>query len=163
MNQLKNSLLTHFISHRGNLSGPATSMENRPDYIDYAIRRGFDVEVDMWYKDRNLYLGHDEPEYTISYQWLNERINNLWIHAKNVKLIPYLKASSEPFNYFWHETDTLTLTSRNHIWVYPNKQPIWGSIAVMPEINNDDISLCAGICSDYIEKYKNEHTINLWN
>ena len=57
-------------------------------------------------------------------------------------------------NYLWHEEDTVTLTSKNYIWAYPNKQPRKGSIAVMPEFNNNDISQCLGVCSDYIEKYK---------
>ena len=56
-------------------------------------------------------------------------------------------------NYFWHEQDTLTLTSKNYMWVYPGKQPITGSIAVMPEIHNDDISKCLGVCSDFIKRY----------
>ena len=58
------------------------------------------------------------------------------------------------YNYFWHQEDTVTLTSRGHIWVYPGKQPIKNSIAVMPELFNDDTQYCLGICSDYIEKYK---------
>jgi len=67
----------------------------------------------------------------------------------------YFKECGYDVNYFWHEEDTLTLTSHNHLWVYPGKQPIEKSIAVMPEIHNDDVSKCLGICSDYIEKYKN--------
>jgi hypothetical protein len=42
----------------------------------------------------------------------------------------------------------------NFIWVYPGKQPIKKSIAVMPEIHEDDISECIGVCSDFIENYK---------
>jgi hypothetical protein len=61
-------------------------------------------------------------------------------------------------HYFWHEEDTLTLTSENYIWAYPGKQPIKGSIAVMPERGNDDLSKCIGICSDVIKKYKDENT-----
>jgi len=60
----------------------------------------------------------------------------------------------ELFNYFWHENDTVTLTSENWIWAFPGKQPINGSIAVMPEIYNDDVSEAAGVCSDYIQNYK---------
>jgi hypothetical protein len=40
------------------------------------------------------------------------------------------------------------------MWVYPGKQPIKGGVAVLPEIHNDDISQCYGVCSDFIEKYK---------
>jgi hypothetical protein len=58
------------------------------------------------------------------------------------------------FNYFWHQEDTLTLTSMNVIWAYPGKQPIKGSVAVMPEIYNDNLDNCIGICSDYINDYK---------
>ena len=50
----------------------------------------------------------------------------------------------------------MTLTSHNYLWVYPGKQPIEKSIAVMPEIHNDDFSKCIGICSDFIERYKNK-------
>ena len=57
------------------------------------------------------------------------------------------------YHYFWHEEDTLTLTSRGVVWAYPGKQPIKGSIAVMPERSNDDVSICIGICSDYIKRY----------
>ena len=57
-------------------------------------------------------------------------------------------------NYFWHQGDTVTLTSKNYIWAHPGKQIIKGSIAVLPEIHNDNISKCIGICSDYIERYK---------
>jgi hypothetical protein len=59
-------------------------------------------------------------------------------------------------HYFWHEEDTLTLTSKQYMWVYPGKQPIIGSIAVMPEIHNDKIKKCVGVCSDYIINYKSK-------
>ena len=34
------------------------------------------------------------------------------------------------------------------------KQPIEDSIAVLPEIHKDNLDVCKGICSDYIENYK---------
>jgi hypothetical protein len=42
------------------------------------------------------------------------------------------------------------------MWVYPGKQPIIGSVAVMPERYDDNVSQCFGICSDVIKKYKDE-------
>ena len=102
-----------------------------------------------------LFLGHDLPEYGITQKWLNDRINKLWIHCKNVEAIEWFNMISG-FNYFWHETDTVTLTSHGYIWAYPGKQPIKKSIAVMPEIHMDNINVCMGICSDYIQKYKDE-------
>lgn len=141
------------ISHRGNTTGPNPEQENHPDYIDNAISLGFDVEVDIWVINSTINLGHDNPQYKVTHQWLNDRCDNLWIHCKNIKAIEWFN-SIKGFNYFWHEEDTLTLTSQGHIWTYPGKQPIKHSIAVMPEIRNDDISLCLGICSDYIKNYK---------
>jgi hypothetical protein len=142
------------IAHRGNTNGPMESWENEPTYIDLAISKGYDVEIDVWYKDGVLWLGHDKPQYGGDFKWFIDRKTKLWVHCKNIEAINYFKNTQYDFNYFWHETDTVTLTSLKYIWAYPNKQPIENSIAVMPEIHDDDISKCIGICSDYIEKYK---------
>ena len=141
------------ISHRGNISGRFENNENNPDYIDLAISKGYDVEVDIWYKDDTLWLGHDMSDYSVDLLWFVDRIDKLWIHCKNVEAVNFLKNLEYKFNYFWHENDTITLTSLNHIWAYPGKQPIENSIAVMPEIYNDDLSKCLGICSDFVEKW----------
>ena len=140
-----------------NINGRFESYENEPNYIDLSLSKGYDVEVDVWYVDGQLYLGHDKPQYGVDLRWFRDRLTNLWVHCKNIEAVLFFKDNQYPFNYFWHENDTITLTSLNHIWVYPGKQPINNSIAVMPELNNDDISQCLGICSDYIEKYKNEN------
>jgi hypothetical protein len=139
------------ISHRGNINGRVVNLENTPEYIDNAIRLKYDVEVDIWYIDGKIYLGHDEPQYEINYDWLNSRLNKLWIHCKNVESLSWIKNTD--LHYFWHESDTVALTSKNYIWAFPGKQPISDSISVMPEINNDDITKCVGICSDYVSKY----------
>ncbi len=142
------------ISHRGNINGRLELWENEPTYIDLAIQKGYDVEVDVWYKDNMLWLGHDKPDYKIDFIFIRDRSSKLWVHCKNVEAVVYFKECGFDVNYFWHQEDTLTLTSQNYIWVYPGKQPIMNSIAVMPEINDDNISKCLGICSDFIEKYK---------
>jgi len=144
------------ISHRGNINGKNILLENTPNYIDAAILEGFDVEIDVWYKNNQLWLGHDNPDYNIDYKWFCDRITNLWIHCKNINSIEFFNNCKDKFNFFWHQTDTITLTSKKFIWAYPNKQPIKNSIAVLPELNNDDITFCDGICSDVIGRYKNE-------
>jgi len=53
------------ISHRGNISGVYTDLENTEGYIQKAIDLGYEVEIDVWYKDFKLYLGHDGPEIKI--------------------------------------------------------------------------------------------------
>jgi hypothetical protein len=143
-----------YISHRGNLKGRDAASENQPEYIDEAINAGFDVEIDMWWVDGRIYLGHDEPQYEVDDIWLSHRADKLWVHCKNVELLNWIRSTT--LHYFWHEEDTLTLTSKQYMWVYPGKQPIIGSIAVMPELYNDKINKCMGICSDFVEDYKNK-------
>jgi len=140
------------ISHRGNISGRNIDFENSPDYIEDATRLGYDVEVDLWFYKDQLHLGHDEPQYKISLEWLYQKNSKLWIHCKNVDSLVHIY--EKPLHYFWHEEDTLTLTSKGYMWVYPGKQPIKNSIAVMPELFSDDVSKCVGVCSDYIESYR---------
>ena len=142
------------ISHRGNINGRIEEAENRPDYIDDTIKLGYDVEVDIWVIEGVFYLGHDEPQYGITLDWLNKRKDRLWIHCKNIEAVEFFNLLFETYNYFWHQEDTVTLTSKNFIWAYPGKQPINRSIAVMPELLNDNVDSCIGICSDYIQNYK---------
>ena len=141
------------ISHRGNIEGKNVDKENHPDYIDQALSLGYQVEIDLWLINGKLFLGHDEPQYNINSDWLFNRISKLWIHCKNIPAIEWFNIVGR-FNYFWHENDTITLTSKNDIWAYPGKQPIKNSIAVMPEIYDEDVSSCLGVCSDYIQTYK---------
>lgn len=142
------------ISHRGNINGPIPEAENKPEYIEDTIRLGYDVEIDVWVIENKIYLGHDTPQYLVDKIWLYLHKNSLWLHCKNIEAVSYFSNNLKSFNYFWHENDTVTLTSKKYIWVYPGKQPIKDSIAVMPEIYNDDVSQCLGICSDYIQNYK---------
>jgi hypothetical protein len=77
----------------------------------------------------------------------------LWCHAKNIEAV--IEFQKYPhIHYFWHQEDDICLTSKNYIYAYPGKQPIKNSIAVLPELYNDDLSICKGICSDYIKLYK---------
>jgi hypothetical protein len=142
------------ISHRGNINGPIFEAENKPEYIDDTIRLGYEVEIDIWIIEGILFLGHDEPQYGITLDWLNKRKDKLWIHCKNIEAIEFFNTLLGTYNYFWHQEDTVTLTSKNFIWAYPGKQPIKESIAVMPEIYKENITQCIGICSDYISNYK---------
>lgn len=142
------------ISHRGNIKGPFVNYENEPNYIDKAISEGYDVEVDVWFIDEILYLGHDKPQYGVNLNWFLERIDKLWVHCKNIDSVLFFQKNKSNINYFWHQNDDITLTSLNYIWCFPGKQPIKNSISVMPEIHNDDISECIGVCSDFISNYK---------
>ena len=139
------------ISHRGNLKGKVSGYENDPGYIDEALNKGYEVEIDVWYKDEEWYLGHDEPQYGINLEYLKH--DKFWCHAKNIEALN--KMLERDIHCFWHQEDDVTLTSKGYMWTYPGKELTHKSIAVLPEINNDIPKKCLGICSDYIVNYKN--------
>ena len=140
------------ISHRGNLNQPVPSLENNPIYINNAIDLGFDVEVDLWYDSDTLYLGHDAPIYGINYSFLETNKNRLWVHCKNLNALRYLYNSN--INYFWHQEDDFTLTSKGNIWTYPNKNITDKSVVVCKDKNTTiktaEDHIAYGICSDYV-------------
>jgi len=145
------------ISHRGNIDGPNPKNENKPSYILDAIVKGYEVEVDFWFSNNKFYLGHDEPQYDIPIEWLENNYRKLWIHCKNVDAISKLHELDRGgfyLNYFWHENDKVTLTSQGYIWAYPGVKCSNG-IAVMPELNKNFLPKdVLGICSDYIINYE---------
>lgn len=140
------------ISHRGNIDGVNQNFENQPNYIDDAIKAGYDVEVDIWYIGDKLYLGHDTADYQVDIDWLEKRRFKLWIHCKNHPALELLLESH--LHYFWHEEDDVTITSKGIIWAHPKIKPLDNSIAVLPERHNWPTGDCLGVCSDYIKHYK---------
>ena len=144
------------IAHRANIEGPNKNSENKINSIRSCIEKGFDVEIDIRLKNGQLYLGHDYPEEIITIKELNSIKKNSWIHCKNLKAISFFNEIDEEFNYFWHQKDYYTLTSKGFIWTYPGRDLSKKSICVMPELNypldklktlkNIEIS---GICTDY--------------
>jgi hypothetical protein len=149
------------IAHRGNINGQNLEKENHPDYINKAIESGYDVEIDVWLINNKWYLGHNNPEYEIKYNFLFD--SRFWLHAKNGEVFDkLLKDKNYNFNVFWHTTEDWVLTSKKYIWTYPNKKLFVNSICVLPELGyKDDLKLCYGICSDYVEKHKLESTKDL--
>ena len=146
------------ISHRGNIDGPEPDTENKPSRIQYAISQGYDVEVDFWFVDNKFYLGHDEPQYDIPIEFLEQSYTRLWIHCKNVDAINKLHELDRGgfyLNYFWHEEDKVALTSKGYLWAYPGVE-CSNAIAVMPELadKNFNTDNALGICSDYILRYE---------
>lgn len=142
-----------FISHRGNIQGKKPYRENHPDYIYRAYSKGFDVEIDVWYIDKNILLGHDRPVYPISNDFIKQKF--LWCHAKNWEALEFLMKRN--IRCFWHTNEDYILTSYGDIWVFPGKILLSNSIAVLPEQTNyniENIKKCKAVCSDNILKYK---------
>ena len=149
------------ISHRGNIDKKNVSRENSPQYIDEAIQSGFEVEIDVRiFPDSvppgQIFLGHDRPEYRVDLDWLLDRKDKVWIHAKNLDAFSWFLGSPSFQKVFWHQEDDYTMTKNGYIWSYPGKVLGKKSIAVMPEnsfYTKKDILSCSGVCSDNIRKY----------
>ena len=177
-----------FIAHRGNVYGANKEKENRPEYIKQALALGFDVEIDVWYlndhggsesrggcleqesfhesnnalhhsspcSSSSWWLGHDEPQYMVPYEFLLQ--SRLWIHCKNGAALRML-SQEDRVNCFSHDVDECTLTSKRHVWVYPDK-PLQGpsSVAVM---FSDPVNLLDkdifGICADDVGVLRHEY------
>ena len=141
------------IAHRGNITGPNKDLENNPAYILNAISQGFDTEIDVWSINGSIFLGHDKPEYKVLNNFLFN--SKFWCHAKNIEALKFMLENN--IHCFWHQEDDYTITSKNKIWVYPNKLLVTNSICVMPEVGfQGNISDCHGICSDYIGYFTNK-------
>ena len=144
------------IAHKGNINGPDPSTENHPDQIDKCIAEGYDVEIDVRYnveKDK-FYLGHNESKYEINGWWLAGRADNLWIHCKDFRTFNEFVVNTSGYNYFWHQGDDYTLTSKRYIWASPGK-PYNENTVIVEE---DPLALhdynCYGICSDYVGRMR---------
>ena len=140
------------IAHRGNMNGPNPERENTVSYIVEAITLGYDVEVDVWYDpERDIFqLGHDKPDEIVTAAFLKSP--QIWCHAKDIVTLRMLHARGT--HCFIHDIDPATLTSDNHIWIYPGMELVPDSICVLPELGyNGEIKRCYGICSDYVTNY----------
>jgi len=146
------------IAHRGNINGPILNKENRPDYIEEALFNGYDAEIDVWFINNKLFLGHDQPDYKIDISWLYLNKEKLWIHCKDLNSLYYMTKHND-LNYFWHQTDNFTLTSKQYIWTYPGQQYTDKSVIMIAGSSINNIQSinqfnCYGVCSDYVQEFK---------
>jgi hypothetical protein len=144
-----------FISHRGNLEGKGgENLENHPDYINKALKEGFDVEIDVWFTDQ-LYLGHDDPQYLVDKQWLLDRKNRLWIHTKNFAAMDNLIDSD--LRLFYHEKENhVAIANTKLVWSHNLQEATEKS--VIPLLSLDDIKNWKqkpvyAICSDFVAHF----------
>lgn len=156
------------ISHRGNLKGIDPFKENDPNHLDYVLnsRPTFLIEVDVWGDSRtnSLSMGHDEPVHHVDPIWVAKHRNRLILHCKNreaMEIVSELNGTTNAIEYFYHQNDEYTITSKQNIWVHPRAVPAKNSYWVI----NDDIfngdrdwlydwimkSAVMGICTDYPE------------
>ena len=131
------------------MNGPKPLLENGELYCEEAIAQGFHVEIDVWYTD-TWWTGHDRPGYRVDTDFLKKK--EVWCHAKNIEALKRLLDLGA--HCFFHQNDNVTLTSEGYLWTNPTHQLTEKSICVLPELQTIDIEGCAGICSDYVERYK---------
>jgi hypothetical protein len=141
------------ISHRGNLNGPKSCVENSIEAILKARDLLYDVEIDVWNISNTWFLGHDFPEYQVAEDFIKQ--DGLWCHAKNIDaLLAMSKINIK--HYFWHQNDDFTLTSSGFIWTFPDKPITPISVAVMPELSSTSFQTsidCYAICTDFVTLY----------
>ena len=144
------------IAHRANLNGPDSNLENNPSQVDNCIEMGLDVEIDVRYlkQEEQFSLGHDSGDFPVDFKWLMERKKNLWIHCKNLEAMEKLSDYRDELNFFWHQEDSYTLTSKGMIWAYPGSKLNNMSISVMPEWGNENFENeldgeIFGCCTDF--------------
>tara|TARA_Y100000816_G_scaffold246155_1_gene194394 strand:+ start:645 stop:1094 length:450 start_codon:yes stop_codon:yes gene_type:complete len=145
------------IAHRGNLNGPNHKMENNPKYILNAISKNYHVELDLWYINNILYLGHDKPQYNIDIEFILNIKKSIYCHCKNIDTLVFLLNNYPEIECFFHDKDECVLTSKNKIWNYPGSKLTDKSICVMPENSNQIPENCFGICTDYPIFYSNNN------
>ena len=157
-----------YIAHRGLFNGPNSELENRIDQLEAALAAGFDLEIDLRWHEGMCWLGHDAPTYPIGPGWLAKNRERLWIHAKNIAALDML--FNTDLNYFYHDQDDVTITSRGEFWTYPGRELTRNSIMLMPEWQDESLKNafnihCVGICSDWVEKirFNRENSVDLQN
>lgn len=147
---------TLIISHRGNLNGPNSCLENSFNDLKRILEYyGFGVEVDIWCMGSEFYTGHDEPKYHLSDSQFEYLLNSkdILFHAKNLEALEQLLIGKP--HVFWHQRDDFTLSSRNFIITYPGQPLTYNSIVMHPErYTLTALKSVYAICTDYPIRWK---------
>lgn len=147
------------ISHRGNIKGLNPKRENAPSYIDCALQLGYDVEVDIRLIEEELWLGHDEPQYKITLDWLLLRKEKLWIHCKDLFSASLLHSLHNELKYFCHIGDPIVLVSNGMLWVH-DLSLVLDDKCVIPLLSEEQIFSYKGtnkvyaVCTDHVNSCK---------
>jgi len=140
-----------FISHRGNLDGLNPERENTKGYVQEAIDKGFQVEIDIRVEDGSLFLGHDSPDCEIDLNWLCERSSSLWVHCKDFDSLSML--ADKDLRIFFHEKERYSIISNKLIWAHDLSNV--DSKCIIPLLTEDQVMTwnpkpVFGICSDFV-------------
>ena len=142
------------ICHRGILNTSAKELENNFGVLIQREIQGLAVEVDVWYAEKSLWLGHDKPEYRITLEWLAASRRRL-IHAKDGATFAYLLEEAGKraldLHVFYHTDEDYVLTNKGLVICYPGQPLLPGSLCMMPErasYSPEQLVNAYAICSD---------------
>jgi hypothetical protein len=151
--------MQHFISHRGNINGKSPS-ENTPTAILQAVSLNYEVQIDVWRFENDLYLGSDNPDIEIKIDFLEDIKTKVWCNCRNLSALEYLLNLG--YHCFIYENNS-TLTSKGFVWTSPNAIYIRNSVCVTPEIVGNDVENmenCVGVCSDFIAEWLEDYKLS---
>jgi len=167
--------MTRIISHRGNLTGPGSQCER--ERVEAALASGYDVEIDVRSVDDSLWVGHDEPLYTLPQEWLADPISSrMWFHAKdeaamwslrNFRVRTFMQEDDPPMalvspgppewwsHGWWHPKKNVTMFDvfddlRNFIIldVADHPQPVVESVLAY-ELEKRPLAICTDWCEEW--------------
>lgn len=147
--------MIQFIAHRGNITGPEPTFENTIEYLLHAYDVCGGIECDIQLHNGQLYFGHDEPQERVYGDLIMQ--DNWFCHAKDLESLSKLLELGA--HTFWHQQDTVTLTSKGYIWCYPHihhadrKRAVWtdfdDEFVTVDSMNQID---AYGLCGDRMPK-----------
>ncbi len=151
-------------AHRNNTSEDYA--ENSKDGILRCIELGYGAEIDIWVKNKKLYLGHDEYNLTeIEEDFLSQYDESLLIHCKNKKAVKFFMDSDKWFQWFVHDQDCFSFTNQGLLICYGIKPPKLNRyrsltskstvdcIVMLPERFSIEVPKGYSVCTDYPERY----------
>lgn len=141
------------ILHRAQYKGFNESIANNPKHIK-SIIKDYDVEIDLWRQDKQLYLGHDYPKYKIDLDFLIEYRKRLFIHAKDIETLFFLSETCYDLHYFYHDIEKAVLTSKKFIWQQGYNDLTSKTILVDISNNPKYHAKCYGLCVDFLPNKK---------
>jgi hypothetical protein len=139
------------IAHRGLVDGPNHSIENSIQTLQERKEAGLHSEIDIWWKDQQFWIGHDEPREPVSLEFLTSPY--FWIHAKHSASFRELQRVSHErglgLRIFYHTDEDYALTTLGDTIICPGVQDCSGWVYMMPEMCSVTPTESGAICSDF--------------
>lgn len=142
---------TILISYLGNISGRDEQRENTTDYIQAALKQGYNASCEVLVQHGAFFLLTANGLQRLPYAMLSNP--KMWFGALNAPTLDALCAASA---HAFPCGAALALTTVGYLWCQPGVQLTPRSIAVLPEEAPADWLSAeepAGLCSAVISRY----------